>query len=63
MLSILAAEGPNYRFLPADIKEFWWSAGAFCIVMALLVWKVLPLAKKGLADRCLLYTSPSPRDA
>lgn len=51
MLSLLAAEGPNYRFLPADIKEFWWSAGAFAIVAGLLAWKVLPMARKALADR------------
>lgn len=49
---LLAAEGvPNGRFMPADPKEFFWSAGAFLIVLALLVWKVLPLAKKGLSDR------------
>lgn len=51
MLSILAAEGNNGRFIPADPKEFFWSAGAFLIVFFLLMWKVLPLAKKGLADR------------
>ena len=51
LLSILAAEGDNGRFIPADPKEFFWSAGAFLIVAGLLAWKVLPLAKKGLADR------------
>ena len=29
LLSILAAEGDNGRFIPADPKEFFWSAGAF----------------------------------
>lgn len=48
---ILAAEGPNGAWLPADILEFWWSAGAFFIVLALLLWKVLPQAKAGLAAR------------
>ena len=51
MISILAAEGPNYRFLPADFKEFAWSAGAFFIVFLLLMVKVRPLAMKGLSDR------------
>ncbi len=51
MWSLLAAEGPNGMFLPADVKEFYWSAAAFFIVLGLLIWKVLPLAKKGLADR------------
>lgn len=46
-----AVEGPNGAFLPADILEFYWSAGAFLIVFALLIWKVLPMAKAGLAAR------------
>ena len=73
MIGILAAEGPNGIWLPADIKEFAWSAAAFGIVALLLITKVLPLIRKGLSDRserirdelvesCLLYTSPSPRD-
>ncbi len=48
---IFAAEGPNGAWLPADILEFYWSAGAFFIVLALLLWKVLPMAKAGLAAR------------
>lgn len=51
MISILAAEGPNYRFLPADFKEFAWSAAAFGVVFILLLIKVRPLITKGLADR------------
>ncbi len=51
MISILAAEGPNYRFLPADFKEFAWSAAAFGIVFLLLMVKVRPLVSKGLSDR------------
>lgn len=51
MIGILAAEGPNGVWLPADIKEFAWSAAAFGIVLLLLITKVLPVAKKGLADR------------
>jgi len=51
MFSLLAAEGPNGMFLPSDIKEFWWSAAAFGIVFALLLWKVLPMITGGLAAR------------
>ena len=51
MISLFAAEGPNGAFLPSDIKEFWWSAAAFAIVFGLLIWKVLPIVRKGLADR------------
>ena len=51
MISILAAEGPNGRFLPSDILEFWWSAGAFFVVLIALLVKVRPLVTKGLAAR------------
>ncbi len=51
MIHLLAAEGPNGRFLPSDIKEFWWSAAAFLVVFSLIVWKLLPLIKKAMADR------------
>lgn len=51
MLALLAAEGPNGRFLPADIKEFWWSTAAFVIVFSLIVWKLLPLIKAAMVGR------------
>lgn len=51
MLSILAAEGPNGRFIPSDVKEFWWSSAAFLIVLALILWKLLPVIKQGMSDR------------
>ena len=51
MNRIFAVEGPNGAWLPADILEFYWSAGAFLIVLSLLIWKVLPLVKSGLAAR------------
>ena len=51
MISILAAEGPNGRFLPADILEFAWSAAAFGVVAIAMILKVLPLIRKGLAAR------------
>jgi F-type H+-transporting ATPase subunit b len=51
MLNLIAAEGPNGRFLPSDIKEFWWSTAAFLIVMSLIIWKLLPMIKKAMSDR------------
>ncbi len=51
MLSLLAAEGPNGRFLPSDIKEFWWSSAAFTVVLALMIWKLLPVVKESMAAR------------
>ena len=51
MIELFAAEGPNGRFLPADILEFAWSAAAFGVVFLALIVKVLPLMKKGLAAR------------
>lgn len=51
MLSLLAAEGPNGRFLPSDIKEFWWSTAAFLVVTSLIVWKLLPVVKNAMAAR------------
>ena len=51
MISLFAAEGPNGVWLPSDVKEFWWSAAAFGIVFALLLWKLLPVITSGLAAR------------
>ncbi len=47
-LQLLAAEGPNGRFLPGDVLEFWWGLLAFLVVFGLLAWKVFPLVKKAL---------------
>lgn len=44
----LIAEGANGIFFPADIKEFWWGALAFCIVAGLLAWKLSPLVNNAL---------------
>jgi len=51
MIHLIAAEGPNGRFLPSDIKEFWWSAAAFAVVLSLIIWKLLPVITKAMADR------------
>lgn len=49
-LAILGAEGPNGRWWPSDVKEFWWGAIAFGIVLALIIVKLVPLISKGLDD-------------
>ena len=51
MFAVFAAEGPNGRFLPSDIKEFWWSTAAFLVVLSLILWKLLPVIKKAMSDR------------
>ena len=51
LLLILAAEGPNGKFIPSDPKEFWFGGAAFLIVFGLLVWKLFPVINKALADR------------
>ena len=50
-LYTLAAEGPNGKFIPSDIKELYWGGAAFLVVFGLIVWKVFPLINKALADR------------
>ena len=51
MIALLAAEGPNGWFIPADPKEFWWGSAAFLIVVGLMAWKLLPLVRTAMADR------------
>ena len=51
MISLFAAEGPNGVWLPADVKEFYWSAAAFLIVFVLLVRRVGPMIREGLSAR------------
>jgi F-type H+-transporting ATPase subunit b len=50
LYSFLASEAPNGKFLPGDIKEFWWGLIAFSIVVGLMVWKLGPIIKKALND-------------
>lgn len=49
VLDIIAAEGPNGRFIPSDPKELWWAALAFAVVAFFMVTKGLPLFKEALA--------------
>ena len=51
VLLTLAAEGPNGKFIPADIKELWFGGAAFLIVLGLMVWKLFPVISKALGDR------------
>ena len=48
---IFAAEGPNGFWIPGDTREFWWGSAAFLVVVALMVWKLLPLVRKAMSDR------------
>lgn len=50
LFNVLAAEGPNGKFLPGDIWEFWWGSLAFLIIAGLFVLKGLPLISKALSD-------------
>lgn len=50
LFNVLAAEGPNGKFLPGDIWEFYWGTFAFLIILGLMIWKGLPIAKKALSD-------------
>ena len=47
-LQILASEAPNGKFLPGDVKEFWWGLLAFSVVFGLLGWKLLPVIQRAL---------------
>ncbi|MEM9201661.1 MAG: hypothetical protein AAGC53_08375 [Actinomycetota bacterium] len=51
MLNLLAAEGPNGRWLPSDVNEFYWGAAAFTVIVVLFVMKGLPAVKKLFADQ------------
>lgn len=50
-LYTLAAEGPNGKFIPSDVKELYWGGAAFLIVFGLIVWKVFPLINTALKGR------------
>lgn len=41
---------PNGKWIPHDIKEFYWGGTAFLIVFGLLAWKLGPVIKKALND-------------
>lgn len=51
LLLAAAEHGENGYLLPHDMNEFYWGLAAFVGIMSLLIWKVLPIAKKGMAGR------------
>jgi len=50
LLYVLAAEGPNGKWIPSDVKEFYWGGAAFLIVLGLLIWKLGPVISKAMND-------------
>ena len=46
--NLLAAEGPNGRFIPSDPWELFWAALAFLVIFFFFVTKALPMIKEGL---------------
>lgn len=48
LTQIIGAEGPNGKFLPADIYEFLWGGLAFLIIFGFFIMKGLPLIKEAL---------------
>lgn len=51
LLNFIAAEGPNGRFLPSDVKEFWWGLLAFSIIFGAIWLKGVPLLKEAIAKQ------------
>ncbi len=51
LLYVLAAEEPNGRHIPGDVNEVYWGTAAFLVLMALIIWKGLPLIRQSLSDR------------
>lgn len=48
---VFAAEEPNGWLLPGDINEVYWGTAAFLVVLALFLWKGLPVVKKAMVGR------------
>jgi len=48
IIDIIAAEGPNGRFIPSDPKEMWWAIAAFAVIFFFFVRKGLPLISEAL---------------
>lgn len=47
-IQIIAAEGPNGRFIPSDPKEMWWAIAAFAVIFYFIATKGFPLINKAL---------------
>ncbi len=51
MLAAEEVHHVNGKFLPGDIKEFYWGLISFSIVFGILAWKVFPIVGKALTDK------------
>lgn len=47
-IQVIAAEGPNGKFIPSDPKEMYWAIAAFAVIFFFFVRKGLPLIKEAL---------------
>ena len=47
-IQVIAAEGPNGKFIPSDPKEMYWAIIAFSVIFFFFVRKGLPLIKEAL---------------
>ena len=47
-LQVIAAEGPNGKFIPSDPKEMWWAIAAFAVIFFFIVRRGFPLIKQAL---------------
>ncbi len=47
-IQVIAAEGPNGRFIPSDPKELWWAIAAFAVIFYFVVRKGFPLISQAL---------------
>ncbi len=50
VLELIAAEGPNGRFIPSDPKEMWWAIAAFAVIFYFIATKGFPLINKALTE-------------
>ena len=48
-IQVIAAEGPNGRFVPSDPKEMYWAIAAFAVIFLFFLRKGLPLVKEALS--------------
>lgn len=47
-IQVIAAEGPNGRFIPSDPKEMYWAIAAFAVIAFFFIRRGLPLIKEAL---------------
>jgi len=47
-IRIIAAEGPNGKFIPSDPEEMYWAIGAFAVIFYFIATKGFPLINKAL---------------